>query len=102
MKNHLTPLPFVARAARAAVAGLEGWVKTLAGRGAAAARLYHLAARLPQTGNFLPLKRPLVTDPPQQDLLVAVEQTRLTETSQGKAWPLANRSPGATNNKGKQ
>ena len=34
MKNHLTALPFLARAARAAVAGLQGWVETLAGRGA--------------------------------------------------------------------
>jgi len=31
MKNHLTALPFVARTTRAAVAGLQGWVKTLAG-----------------------------------------------------------------------
>jgi TPR repeat protein len=153
MKNHLTQLPFVARITRAAVAGLQGWVKTLAGfrdgprrapaprpprtqrgdaetmnllgllclkgrgiphdhaqarhwfqkaaaAGSAAAmhnlgamyehghgvvqdcaqargwyrraaeagnapaaeRLYRLAARLPQTGNFLPSNRPLVAD----------------------------------------
>ena len=154
MKNHLSQSSLLARAARAAVAGLQGWVKTLAGRGAdgarrapaprppqaqsddaeamnllgllclkgrgiphdhaqarhwfqkaaaagsatamhnlgamyelghgvaqdyararawyrraaeaghapAAERLYRLAARLPQTGNFLPSKRPLVTD----------------------------------------
>jgi hypothetical protein len=68
MKNHLTKLPFFARATRAAGAGFKGWVNTLAGRwyrraaeagnGPAAERLYRLAARLPQTGNFLPLKRP--------------------------------------------
>jgi len=34
MKNHLTQPPLLARATRAAVAGLQGWVKTLAGRGA--------------------------------------------------------------------
>jgi TPR repeat protein len=153
MKNHLTKLPFLARATRAAGAGFKGWVNTLAGRrdrprrapaprpprakrdeaeamnvlgllhikcrgipcdyaqarhwfqkaaaagstaamhnlgamyehghgvaqdyaqargwyrraaeagnGPAAERLYRLAARLPQTGNFLPFKRPLVTD----------------------------------------
>jgi len=148
MKNHLTQPPLLSRAARAAVAGLQGWVKTLAGlrrqpaprpprtqhddaetmnllgllclkgggiphdhaqarhwfqkaaaAGSAAAmhnlgamyehghgvaqdyaqargwyrraaeaghapaaeRLYRLVARLPQTGNFLPFKRPLVT-----------------------------------------
>jgi len=154
MKNHLTQPSLLAHAARAAVAGLRGWVKTLAGRGAdglrraparrspraqrddaeamtllgllclkgrgiprdraqarpwfqkaaaagsaaamrnlgvmyehghgvaqdyaqargwhrraaeaghapAAERLHRLAARLPQAGNFLPSKRPLVTD----------------------------------------
>ena len=152
MKNHLTQLPFLARATRVAGAGFKGWVNTLAGRrdrpcrapaprpprtqpddaeamnvlgllhikcrgilcdyaqarhwfqkaaaagstaamhnlamyehghgvaqdyaqargwyrraaeagnGPAAERLYRLAARLPQTGNFLPFKRPLVTD----------------------------------------
>jgi TPR repeat protein len=31
MKNHLTQPPFLARTTRAAVAGLWGWVKTLAG-----------------------------------------------------------------------
>ena len=154
MKNHLTQPPFLPRTTRAAVAGLQGWVNTLAGRGAdrprrapaprpprtqpddaeamnvlgllhikcrgipcdyaqarhwfqkaaaagstaamhnlgamyehghgvaqdcaqargwyrraaeasnapAAERLYPLATRLPQTGNFPPSKRPLVTD----------------------------------------
>jgi hypothetical protein len=32
MKNHLTKLPFFARATRAAGAGFKGWVNTLAGR----------------------------------------------------------------------
>jgi TPR repeat protein len=32
MKNHLTKLPFLARATRAAGAGFKGWVNTLAGR----------------------------------------------------------------------
>jgi TPR repeat protein len=31
MKNHLTQLPFLARTTRATVAGLQGWLKTLAG-----------------------------------------------------------------------
>jgi TPR repeat protein len=32
MKNHLTQLPFLARAPRVAGAGFKGWVNTLAGR----------------------------------------------------------------------
>jgi hypothetical protein len=52
MKNYLTQPPFLARTARAAEAG----------HAPAAERLYRLVARLPQTGNFLPFKRPSVTD----------------------------------------
>jgi TPR repeat protein len=42
----------------------RGWYRRAAeaGNGPAAERLYRLAARLPQTGNFLPFKRLLVTD----------------------------------------
>jgi TPR repeat protein len=42
----------------------RGWYRRAAeaGNGPAAERLYRLAARLPQTGNFLLFKRPLVTD----------------------------------------
>ena len=42
----------------------RGWYRRAAeaGHAPAAERLYRLAARLPQTGNFLPFKRPSVTD----------------------------------------
>jgi TPR repeat protein len=42
----------------------RGWYRRAAEacNAPAAERLYRLAARLPQTGNFLPSKRPLVTD----------------------------------------
>ena len=42
----------------------RGWYRRAAeaSNAPAAERLYRLAARLPQTGNFLPFKRPLVTD----------------------------------------
>jgi hypothetical protein len=72
MKNHLTQLPFLARATqgrpvRASTAGKNpGRTPGRPGSGACAAsaaeRLYRLAARLRQTGNFQPFKRPLVTD----------------------------------------
>jgi hypothetical protein len=48
VKNHLTQPPFLDRAARAAGAGLQGWVETLAGRGADGPR-WAPAPRPPRT-----------------------------------------------------